>query len=411
MPDTGDGGLALAHDHDGLEADGLGELDALVDGVDRPAGDARRGDDAEPLHRRAGGEPLDEQRSELAAVRGAVLVAREPRVVGELGHPEDLDEPAELAVVARRDDEVAVGAGQRLVREEAGVAVAHPARDDAARDEGTRLVDQPREGRAEQVDLDVLTAAGLVALVEGREDADARVQPGHDVEDRDPRAVGRALGVAGQAHQPRDGLDHEVVAGQVASAGSAAEAADRGVDDAGVVGADAVVVEPEPRQAPRLEVLDEDVGPPGELAGRRPVVVVLEVQRHRALVAVDPEVVRRDAVAHRRAPRPGVVAAGRLDLDHLGAEVGEEHRRVGAGEDPGEVGDEEPGERTGPVRHGGPPLTRPSTDRCPLSWSRRVSTGRGGHVKARSSTLDRRPDPLDTARTARRQWAPGADAP
>ena len=97
------------------------------------------------------------------AVGGAVLVAREPRVVGQLGQAEHLAQLAELAVVAGGDDQVAVGAGQRLVGEQARVAVAHPERDDAAGDERAGLVDQPGQRRGQQVDLDVLAAAGVVA--------------------------------------------------------------------------------------------------------------------------------------------------------------------------------------------------------------------------------------------------------
>src|SRR5690606_27455450 len=46
------------------------------------------------------------------------------------------------------------------------------------------------------------------------------------------------------------------------------------------------------------------------------------------------------------APMPGVVARARaFDLDHLGAEVGQQHGGVGAGEHATEVGDHQPVER------------------------------------------------------------------
>src|ERR1019366_6078925 len=45
-----------------------------------------------------------------------------------------------------------------------------------------------------------------------------------------------------------------------------AETADRGVDARRISGADAVVVQPEPPQPARPEVLDEHVGPPRQLA-------------------------------------------------------------------------------------------------------------------------------------------------
>ena len=209
-----------------------GEGDALADRVDRPARHADRDDVAEPLHLRPVAQPLDQQRPQGDPVHDAVLVAGEPRVVGQLGQAEHLDQLAELPVVARGHDEVAVGAGQRLVREQAGVAVAHPARHDAAGDVRAALVDQAGQRRGQQVHLDVLPDAGLAPHVQRRQHADRGVQPGHHVEDRDAGAVGLAVGGAGQAHQAGDGLHDQVVAGQRRPARTAAEAADRGVDDA-----------------------------------------------------------------------------------------------------------------------------------------------------------------------------------
>jgi hypothetical protein len=48
-------------------------------------------------------------------------------------------------------------------------------------------------------------------------------------------------------------------------------------------------------------------------------------------------------------PGPGLVPGARpLHLHHLGAEIGEEHRGVGPRENPGEVGDAQPFQRTAP---------------------------------------------------------------
>ena len=75
------------------------------------------------------------------------------------------------------------------------------------------------------------------------------------------------------------------------------------------------------------------------------VVRVGEVQGDRALVAVDAQVVGGDPVAVWWLPGPGVVALGTLDLDHLGAQVGQQHGGVRPGEDAGEIGDQQPGQR------------------------------------------------------------------
>ena len=83
------------------------------------------------------------------------------------------------------------------------------------------------------------------------------------------------------------------------------------------------------------------------VARQRAVALVGQVERHRALVAVQAEVVGGSRPA-RAGPRPRVVAAvGALDLHDVGAEVAEEHRRERAGEHAREVGDEQTGERAG----------------------------------------------------------------
>ena len=51
-----------------------------------------------------------------------------------------------------------------------------------------------------------------------------------------------------------------------------------------------------------------------------------------ALVGVDGEKPRGDTLPERRAPAPGVVALGPLDLDHLGAQMGENLGRHGPGQ-------------------------------------------------------------------------------
>jgi hypothetical protein len=106
------------------------------------------------------------------------------------------------------------------------------------------------------------------------------------------------------------------------------------------------VVEAVAGEPARLEVLDQDVGAPGQLAGHLGVGLVAQVERDGALPAVDPEVVGGDTLALRWGPGARVVARGALDLDHVGAHVGQQHRGVRAGQDAGEVRDQEPGQRS-----------------------------------------------------------------
>ena len=117
---------------------------------------------------------------------------------------------------------------------------------------------------------------------------------------------------------------------------------------AAIVGAGAVAAlfvprkkrEAEAVEAARPEVLQQDVGATCELLRELEVLVVLEVERDRALVAINGKVIGRFAVDEGRPPGAGVVALARqLDLDHVGAHVAQHHRAIGAGHDAREIDD------------------------------------------------------------------------
>ena len=62
-----------------------------------------------------------------------------------------------------------------------------------------------------------------------------------------------------------------------------------------------------------------------------------EVEADRALVAVDADEIGRVLFVEGRAPVAHLVACGRLDLDHVGAVVGEDLRAIGAAEHAREI--------------------------------------------------------------------------
>src|SRR3989442_917277 len=110
-----------------------------------------------------------------------------------------------------------------------------------------------------------------------------------------------------------------------------------------------LVPEPVPGEVSDLEVLDQDVAPGGEapdelLAGR-----LRQVHRDRLLPAIDREIVGGllglaavSILEPGWPPGPGLVPGPRsLDLDHVGAQVGEVLGRPRAGEDAGEIEDAE----------------------------------------------------------------------
>ena len=122
---------------------------------------------------------------------------------------------------------LALAAVKEFVGGDAGVAVAHPLRHHARDGEGRALVDQAGEQRREQVDLDQLALAALAPVLERGEDADRGVEAGDHVDEGDADLERLAVGLAGDAHQPAEGLDEEVVARQLGAGAAAAEAGDR----------------------------------------------------------------------------------------------------------------------------------------------------------------------------------------
>ena len=275
----------------------------------------------------------------VAGDRAGEALIREP-----LGAAHRVRQHRELAVVAARDDEVAVLRGHRLVRVEAGVLVAHAVRHGAAGHVGARLVGEPGHRGRQQVRVDRLPFAGLRAVLERGEDPDRRVEARHDVEDRHAAPVGRAVRITGQAHEAGQPLHQQVVARLRVLR---AESGDRGVDDRGIRPAHRGVVEAVLGEPARLEVLHQDVRAAGQLLRDGQIVRVREVEDDVVLVAVDRQVVRRVVPAHRRLPAAGVITAGALHLDDGGAQVREHHRRVRAREHAGEVCDHDAGQRAG----------------------------------------------------------------
>jgi hypothetical protein len=86
------------------------------------------------------------------------------------------------------------------------------------------------------------------------------------------------------------------------------------------------------------EVVDHDVGGRDQPLERPLAGIGSQVEDRRALVAVERREVPREALDD-RALGAHRIALGWLDLDDVGAEVGEELRAERAGEDPGQVDD------------------------------------------------------------------------
>jgi hypothetical protein len=155
----------------------------------------------------------------------------------------------------------------------------------------------------------------------------------------------RTVGLAGDALQPDEALHHRIVARELGVAAVLAEARDRAHDQRRVHPVQSRRIEPVARERPGQVVLDHDVGRGGRAQDRAAMGGVAEVERGRALVAVRGQVVGARPAHERRAPGARLVAeAGPLDLPHVGAQVAEQHGRVGSREHAREVEDAKAGE-------------------------------------------------------------------
>ena len=172
----------------------------------------------------------------------------------------------------------------------------------------------------EQPDLHLLALAGVLALGQRRERADHAEHAAHDVVDRRAGAQ-RAAGRAGHVGEAGHHL-HHFVERDAMLVGPGQEALVRHVDQPLVLLLQRRVVEAVFRQRAGAEILAHDVGGRDQLldrardpSGRQGPRVTLFLLR-----------LNRREEAGARADQPArLVAARRLDLDHLGAEVAEDH--------------------------------------------------------------------------------------
>ena len=171
----------------------------------------------------------------------------------------------------------------------------------------------------------------------------------------DADAGRRAVGVAGQIHEAAHALRHQIVAGALGVGAVLAEAGHRAIDQPRVFRRQALVVEAELGEPADLEILDQHVRALGQLVHDAAAFLVLEVGFDRTLAAVGGmEIGRADMLAvgafdEGRSPAAGVVAGAlALDLDDVGAEVGQHLPRPGPGQDAGKFEDAETRQR---LRH------------------------------------------------------------
>src|SRR5580658_3519053 len=268
-------------------------------------------------------------RDEILAAQRAAQVREEPRLDGTDGD--------ELAVEGRIDVVVGDAAVEHGLAALGELAVGEEA--------GERLREE-RQRPVHHRDVDVLTVSGLRARHQRREHADRAVHAAAGVIGDDVVRDGGRLAGAAQEREHAGGRDVvEIVADHVAIGAVLAVAGDRAVNDLGVAQADAVVVDAQALGDAGTILLDDHVGARGEAGIDFAARPALEIEADGLLVAIERvegiaaeaggDILYAGGTGLLRAAAGG--NAGLFDLDHLGAEIAEDHGAEGSRRELGEI--------------------------------------------------------------------------
>ena len=195
-------------------------------------------------------------------------------------------------------------------------------------------------GRIEHRNLDVLPACTALARKERRGHRLGDGEGCRLVDDDVSHQVGnRDVGVVLDCAVSGDALDDRVVDTAVRIGTRRPVAADRNVDEIGIQFAQGGLADSHAVDRSGAVVLHEDVGLLHESLQHFDPPLLREIDHHRALAPVAVGVQRRDAVLALCADATDVTVGRCLDLDDLGALLGQDHRCKGPRDDRGNVDD------------------------------------------------------------------------
>src|SRR5262249_53143054 len=130
-----------------------------------------------------------------------------------------------------------------------------------------------------------------------------------------PRTI---ISLAGNTHQTAHGLDDEVIGELLRLRAGLAKPAHGAIDQARVDLFEVLIAEPIAGERPDLEILQQDIRPPRQRPHDLLALRLVDIDRERALAAVDGEVIpglaRRRPLSRRQKRRPpgaGVIAGTR----------------------------------------------------------------------------------------------------
>lgn len=186
-------------------------------------------------------------------------------------------------------------------------------------------VRQHAHGRIEQRHIEVSATTGALRVPQSDHQREHRRIAPSEIDDRHAALAGRPVGLAGDRHVPGMALDQIVVAGLGGSRARRPEPRERAAHDGGIDDAQRLVREAELVGQVTAHVVVHAVRHAHEVVEDRSPLGVRQIERDGFLAAIEGLKVERIALDLPRRYVARDVASDRwiLDLDDLGAEVGE----------------------------------------------------------------------------------------
>ena len=198
------------------------------------------------------------------------------------------------------------------------------------------LYQRQSTGRGQLIDVSMLesmlslTPPGDLTLIECGHDRAKGISTGQHIGDIDAAIIGAALlALVGHVREivSRGSVYHRRVSRQLRRWTGLTIARNRAIDEVVLDRSERLVIEAEPVHYTGPKVLDDDIGCRGEPAYRLDCLRRLEIERNALFSGIELTETGARAIAQRWA-RAHHVAFGRLDLDHLGSQIGEQARAM-----------------------------------------------------------------------------------
>ena len=148
------------------------------------------------------------------------------------------------------------------------------------------------------------------------------------------------VGLARQVHNAAHALNDKIIARAMRIRPIVAKARDGAIDEAGVEGAQAGIIQAIFDQPPGFEILNQHIGPADQLAHDLLALWLFKIDRHRAFAAIAGMEIGGVAFQEGRTPATRVIARPwPLDLDDIGTQIGKRLPCPWPREDAGEFDD------------------------------------------------------------------------